>query len=158
MKTSKIVSRCLKKRIFNSIEPLRILPLDTREESFAQKPFFAREPKKRFRRKIQILYSFIWNCKGSVFYHEIFFEFRSKKKDFSAKGSVEWKIRFLNILTYFGTLLSLRNLFCELRKKGIFSECNTNYLSHDIQNELIRMMTNEIREENSSIIRQASFV
>ena len=44
--------------------------------------------------------------------------------------------------------------------KSIFEDStgNASYLSHDIQNELIHIMSNEIREEISFMVRQASFV
>ena len=42
----------LKKRIFNSTEPLKVLPADTREEPFVEKPFFSlRNLKKGFVQK-----------------------------------------------------------------------------------------------------------
>lgn len=35
---------------------------------------------------------------------------------------------------------------------------NAQYLSHDIQNELLHIMSNEIREEISSMVRKTSFI
>lgn len=44
--------------------------------------------------------------------------------------------------------------------KSIFEDSagNANYLSHDIQNELINLMSNEIREDISLMVRLATFV
>ena len=93
------------KRIFNSTEPLNVLPVYLREEPFAKKPLFSlRKLKISFVKKFETFRALYETFKGSVqnqyfqgliarplkdskFFTKFIFNFRSEKRGFLAKGS-----------------------------------------------------------------------
>ena len=98
----------LQKRIFNSTEPLKVLPADTREEPFAEKPFLLLRNLKGFVGKygtFTVLYEtlngFVKTNRGFIarplrvpyeavkdpYFLAKPLKFRSEKRGFSTKGS-----------------------------------------------------------------------
>ena len=89
-----------KKQVFNSTEPLKVLPADTREEPFSEKPFFfVTKLKKVPNKKLKTFRASYQTIKGFVQNH-IFVNFITKPSDGSIRSSKGFEFLIRNLFKF----------------------------------------------------------